>query len=218
MTEDGDQRILCWHFLPADGRLANGDGRKVVVGGTLSVEGKIKLQDRHSNGWGLHGSWRILDALGYASGPCVERCEVWGDVAWGVDQLAGRHRRTLAMADASDVLHHFACDWAERALWGVALQTGRAPDPRSLAAIETKRRWLRGEATDEELAGAARLAVRAAANVADCDAAWATYAVAYAARGVVYTAHATRGVAYTARESAKPLQDGLEHIVPLKRS
>ena len=65
------------------------------------------------------------------------------------------------------VLHEFACQCAERALALVD-----TPDPRSVAAIATKRAWLRGEATDDELAAAqdaAQDAARAAAWAAQVD-------------------------------------------------
>ena len=68
-------------------------------------------------------------------------------------------------------LHEYACRSAEWALAFVALG-GATIDPRSLAAIEVKRRWVRGEATDEDLA-AARAAARAAAWDASWAAAWA---------------------------------------------
>ena len=44
------------------------------------------------------------------------------------------------------ILHEFACRCAEYALSFV-----ESPDPRSIAAIEAKRKWLRGEITDAEL-------------------------------------------------------------------
>ena len=44
------------------------------------------------------------------------------------------------------ILHEFACRCAEYALSFVD-----NPDPRSIAAIEAKRKWLRGEITDKEL-------------------------------------------------------------------
>src|SRR5690606_18447546 len=87
------------------------------------------------------------------------------------------------------VLHEFACQCAERALALVD-----TPDPRSVAAIATKRAWLRGEATDDELATAqdaalaaaqdaaevaAEAAARAAAWAAAQDAAWAAWAAAW---------------------------------------
>src|SRR5690606_30353392 len=73
------------------------------------------------------------------------------------------------------VLHEFACLCAEQALALVD-----TPDPRSVAAIATKRAWLRGEATDDELA-AARDAARDAAWDAARDAAWAAAGAAWEA-------------------------------------
>lgn len=55
------------------------------------------------------------------------------------------------------ILHEFACRCAERALSRI-----ENPDPRSLRAIEVKRAWLRGKATDEELAAALAAAQDAA--------------------------------------------------------
>ena len=63
------------------------------------------------------------------------------------------------------ILHEFACRCAEYALSFVD-----NPDPRSIAAIEAKRKWLRGEITDMELR-AARDAARDAARAAALDAA-----------------------------------------------
>ena len=72
------------------------------------------------------------------------------------------------------ILHEFACRCAEYALSFV-----ESPDPRSIAAIEAKRKWLRGEITDAELDSAhyaamyaARDAVLAAAQDTARDAAW----------------------------------------------
>ncbi len=71
-------------------------------------------------------------------------------------------------------LHEFACRCAEE-----ALKLVKDPDPRSVAAIEAKRKWLKGEITDEELA-AARDAAWAAARAAARAAAWdAAMAAAY---------------------------------------
>lgn len=65
------------------------------------------------------------------------------------------------------VLHELACDFAEHAQTYV-----KTPHADSLKAIEVKRRWLRGEATDDELR-VARDAARAA---------WATARTTVAAR------------------------------------
>ena len=70
------------------------------------------------------------------------------------------------------ILHEFACRCAEYALSFVD-----NPDPRSIAAIDAKRKWLRGEIKDKELRAA-----RDAAWAAALDAAWdAAGATAWAA-------------------------------------
>ena len=65
-------------------------------------------------------------------------------------------------------LHELACKFAEHALLDER-KSGREPDLRSWAAIEAKRKWLRKQITDEQLA-----AVRAAAWAA----AWAAVGAA----------------------------------------
>ena len=98
------------------------------------------------------------------------------------------------------ILHEFACRCAE-----YALSFMESPDPRSIAAIEAKRKWLRGEIADAELDaacdiardaahGAAMYAARVAARVAAQDVAWviarviAQDAAWAAARNVVWSA------------------------------
>ena len=98
------------------------------------------------------------------------------------------------------ILHEFACRCAEYALSFV-----ESPDPRSIAAIEAKRKWLRGKITDAELDAArvaARIAAqdvaqdvaRVAARIAAQDVAWviarviAQDAAWAAARNVVWSA------------------------------
>jgi len=46
-----------------------------------------------------------------------------------------------------NILHNFSCDCAERALLRER-NAGREPDPRSWKAIRIKRRWIKGEITD----------------------------------------------------------------------
>ena len=118
-------------------------------------------------------------------GPC------WADDEQGRRRLQYYRRKLVGKANAMDILrlrrvsvedrlwavlreefipaailHEFACRCAEK-----ALELVPNPDPRSVEAIEAKRKWLRGEITDDELA-AARDAVSAAARDAVCDAAW----------------------------------------------
>ena len=68
------------------------------------------------------------------------------------------------------ILHEFACRCAERALSKID-----NPDPRSVNAVKTKRMWMAGNATGDELAaarGAAWDAAWDAARDAARDAAW----------------------------------------------
>ncbi len=55
-----------WWFAPKEKRLANGDDRKVQIGTTHKVTGKI-VPCEH----GLHLSKRPFDALTYAPGPII---------------------------------------------------------------------------------------------------------------------------------------------------
>ena len=75
-------------------------------------------------------------------------------------------------------LHELACRFAESAL-RAERKAGRDPDPRSWAAIEAKRAWLRGEITGKQLSAAesaaesaAWLAARLASESAAESAAW----------------------------------------------
>ena len=103
------------------------------------------------------------------------------------------------------ILHEFACRCAEYALSFV-----ESPDPRSIAAIEAKRKWLRGEITDAEL-DAARVIARVIAQ----DVAWA------AARNVVWSAanDAALDIACAARVAAsRAARDAArEHEVEILR-
>ncbi|QQR29475.1 hypothetical protein I5Q82_15745 [Acutalibacter muris] len=109
-------------------------------------------------------------------------------------------------------LHEFACRCAEE-----ALKLVEDPDPRSVAAIEAKRKWLKGEISDEELdaasaaaSAAARAAASAAASAAARAAAWdvawaaASAAASAAARDTAWDAawDAARDAAWAAARAA----------------
>ncbi len=89
------------------------------------------------------------------------------------------------------VLHEYACRCAEYALTFV-----REPDSRSIAAIEAKRKWLRGEISNDDLTAAwdaawsAADAARAAADAARDAARAAARAAANAARAAAWAAAA----------------------------
>ncbi|RJQ53411.1 MAG: hypothetical protein C4521_07715 [Actinobacteria bacterium] len=204
--------FLAWHGLPDDGRLAAYDGC-IRLPGTEAVEaGKVYTAPGPvvRCRWGLHWSRRAIDILRRTPGRFVERVLVWGEVDEEEDKGASTHRQCLAVADASQVYHEFARDWAERALWALALTTGEPPHLDSLRAIEVKRRRLKGEATDEELrttAEAAEAAVWAARAAAEAEAAvWAAFAkpwraAARAAAVVMVTRAAAAVVATLAAEA-----------------
>jgi hypothetical protein len=155
-----------WHYLGNDGRIAtyhscwNGlqphSGEKVEAGKVYRVDGKIIPCQN-----GLHASKRALDGLEYASGCIISRVILSGTVVEERDKAAASERTVLWVADATKTLHEFAVWCAEQALLQER-EAGREPDPRCWAALETKRRWLTGQATDEDL-HAARAAAREAA-------------------------------------------------------
>jgi hypothetical protein len=144
-----------WHFLGEDKRLGYSDGRKVQVGKTIKVSCLPILCEK-----GLHASYRAIDAVQYASGPIICRVILGGELVVGNDKVAATERTVIAMADATMVLHEFACWCAKH-----ALETATVTDERCWNAINTKLKWLRGEATDDELS-AARSAAWSAARSA----------------------------------------------------
>jgi hypothetical protein len=174
--------MLAWHFLRDDRRLGYPPHRLVEVGQKLTVKPPLELCK-----WGLHASKKAIDALNYAPGSIACRVELSGEILEGDDKVCATERTVLKMVDATNVLHEFACWCAEQALLQER-EAGREPDPRSWAAIEAKRKWMRGEITDSELE-AARVAAwdaaRDVAGAADWDAAWdAVWAAAWDAARV----------------------------------
>jgi len=181
-------KMMGWHFLPANGCLTNGDGRQVVVGETYTVDPPLELCVH-----GLHASERILDALKFAPGPIICRVELSGEILHDDDKACATQRRVLWMADATATLHEFACRVAEDALAAAEVTT----TSESWNALEIKRRWLRGEATDNDLSAAISAAWSAARS--------ATVSAAQtAARSAVNSAawNATVSAAWSAARSA----------------
>lgn len=178
-----------WHFLAAEGTLR--DGTKVRKGQRLVFDGPLSLCNS-----GYHASTRLIDALNYAPGPWLCRVEVGGEIITGHDKLVASERTILWQGDISTLLHEFACDEAERAL-KAQRKAGDAPDPRSWAAIEAKRKWLRGEITDAEL-DAASATAWAAAWAAARDAASATVRATARAAAWAAASAAERAAAWAA--------------------
>lgn len=125
-----------------------------------------------------------------------------------LDEVDAEDRLWLVLREElidAPILHEFACRCADRAIARIG-----KPDSRSVAAIEAKRKWLRGEISDDELdaawdaalaaakyaaRAAARAAAMAAARAAAMDAAWA------AARGAAWAA--VRAAAMAAAKKAE---------------
>jgi hypothetical protein len=95
------------------------------------------------------------------------------------------------------VLHEFACRCAEN-----ALELIEKPDPRSFAAIEAKRKWLRGEITGAELDAAVDAARDAAVAAAVAAARAAAVAAAVAAARAAARAAAVAAAWAAARAAA----------------
>ena len=185
------EHILAWHFVDSNGKRR--DGLKERVSVTYHVGGGYLVMC----GRGLHASRRCLDALRYAPGAILRRVECWGSVIEADDKIVCRHRKVLWQRDVTRELHLFACRVAED-----ALTVARVTDKRSWKAIEAKRAWLDGKATDQEL-DAARAAAWAAAGAAARAAAWdAAWAAAWAAAGDAAWAAARAAAWYAARAAA----------------
>jgi hypothetical protein len=157
--------MLAWHFLRDDQKLSYPPHTLVEVGQKLTVDPPLSLCN-----WGLHASKKAIDALNYAPGAIACRVKLSGEILEDDDKVCATERTVLKMIDATNILHEFACWCAEQALLQER-EAGREPDPRSWAAIEAKRKWLRGEITDNELADA-RDAAWDAAWAATRSAAW----------------------------------------------
>ena len=110
----------------------------------------------------------LFAALAVLTAGCCQSASTGSDAKGsGKDKSVASERTVIWMADATNTLHEFACLCAED-----ALRTAKVEDVRCWQAIETKRKWLRGEATDDELTAAwdaawaaARAAARAAQNI-----------------------------------------------------
>lgn len=177
--------IRAYHFNT--GKCGYGDNRPIIEGETLSVACKPECCER-----GLHGSVDIMDALSYAPSDAthISIVEIWGDIDRQDDKICGTHRKCIKQIECERILHEFA-------LWCAEQVRHLMTDERSTHALDVKRRWLDGQATDEELAattaaaddaahGALRILsmteVWAARQVRAARAAWAAaYAASWAA-------------------------------------
>lgn len=109
--------MLAWHFLK-EPVLAHGDGRAVVVGETLTVDGPIIICKN-----GLHACASLLGAVEQAHfaarmvSPICCRVRLGGEIETAPDQSAASSRTVLWWVEAASVLHQFASWCARRALF-----------------------------------------------------------------------------------------------------
>jgi hypothetical protein len=163
--------------------------------------------------YGLRGALNVLDALSYAPGPVVCRVRFGGRIVEDDDQLVASRRTVLGMADATDELRAFAC-WCVREtpiadgrkVWDLLMD-----DERSRAAVRIAERYVRGEATNEDLVAAldsaeaaAWDAAKAVTRAAGCPVRTGTYAsTAYYAASAVLGSDASFGAKIAARIAAE---------------
>jgi hypothetical protein len=107
---------------------------------------------------------------------------------------------TRACGDTPRQLREQACRTARRLL-ALEVETGRAPDPRSVAAVDVAERYARGEATEQERVRAASSAY-SAAYAADSASDAAAASAAYAADSVASAACAASAAYAAAYASA----------------
>jgi len=165
--------IKAWYFSDESRTLRYGDGRKIKLGIEHTVKGYPEPCSH-----GLHGCERLIDALGYASGPIVWRIELLGRVKRDDDKIAATRRKYVGGGvDISDVLREFARKQALSVahLWDMPevvrryLETG----DESIRAAASAAAWAAASAAARAAASAAaRAAARAAAWAAASDAAW----------------------------------------------
>jgi hypothetical protein len=196
-----NDKVLGWHFC--DGWKLR-DGQPLVVGKTYHIPGELVMCER-----GLHMSRRIIDALQYAPGSVICRVEGWGVVEEQDDKLVCHHRKVLAAIEGEKILHRAACHFAAD-----ALRVTGVTDNRCWTAINTKRRWIKGLATDTELDAARTAGTRAARAAADV--AWDAIPIAATAWDRTVVARCAAADAIAAWEAAKGKQNCyLERVVGL---
>jgi hypothetical protein len=137
-----EQGILAWQFLAEDGRTEAGKGIAMHAGETWAAGGPATPAD-----WECSGSVRALDALQYASGPMACRVVLWGEVTQTPFEIFATKCTCLWLADASYVLHEFALRIASSYLRQMQ-NTGHQIDPLCWTALDVKKGWLHGQATD----------------------------------------------------------------------
>lgn len=106
------EEVVGWHFIDRGGTLNHGDGRKVVAGTTVHVDGPIVPMQK-----GLLISSRATVALKYGRRPIVCRVKGGGEIVpHGEDQFAVSDRTCIWLADATNTLINWGGWCALRAI------------------------------------------------------------------------------------------------------
>jgi hypothetical protein len=147
-------RVPGWHTLPEDMVYPYPPPSRVP----LKVGDVVRVADyTYPPLWVIGRYERLIDALDRTLGPVVCRVEYSGLDLSNMFYYGYAEMKILAMGNVNTLIHEWICDIAE-----YICIIGRVEDSRTFAAIDCKRRWLRGEATDEELAAAHEAADQAA--------------------------------------------------------
>lgn len=194
--------MKAYYFAAEDRKLRYGDGRKIVVGETHTVD--ITEKPLNLCNWGLHASVKPLDALNYAPGSILYVVELSGQIVEGNGKVCAEHRTYLTELDAEELLREFArrqaliniekikpyCSDVDYDIIITYLKTGTAELARSaLLAAELAR----------SAAWSVKSAVWTAAWSAAESAAWSAKSAAESARS---TAWSVKSAAWSAARSA----------------
>src|SRR3990167_8351842 len=134
--------MITFHWLQENMKAGNGREKAWAIGEERTHKAKkLVICER-----GYHSSPTPWDGLQYAPGPMLTVVEIGEPAASQPDKYVSRTRRLLAGVNVERELRHFAIDCAERALTRER-EEGREPDPRSWAAIEAAKAFLRDEIT-----------------------------------------------------------------------
>jgi len=182
--------MKAWYFAHESNKLQYGDGRGIKIGETHTVDCVPQCCKQ-----GLHGSLKLIDALGYAKGPIVYRVDIKGKIDKEQDKICGQSRTYLyGGINIEKELHEFSrwCALQVIHLWNAPqvvkeylktgdeslrddawAATGAAAGDASWDAARDAARAATWAATWAAATDAAMDAARAAAWAAVRDAAWA---------------------------------------------
>lgn len=100
--------MKAYHFTNSDGTLGNGDGRRVCIGETLVVRGRIAMCRK-----GLHASQEVWQALKYAPDYRLWLVDSSAELV-NVDKVCGRKRTALVDYGCVDYLVVEFAKWCRR--------------------------------------------------------------------------------------------------------